>query len=172
MKHKKAQGLPVNVVVTLIIGIIIFGLGMGLFYKISSSGEDIVNDLNKDVKQDIANLECDGEEWICSPSYTMKKNEVGRFQVYVANKGNERIDNVRIEFPVASGEELPPKDCGTATIYYPTIEVNIQSGESASFPFSIRDVKVKDKCSFVTSATLIASGDADGQKAAVIIRVE
>ena len=82
-KNKKAMEMSINLVVTLIIGIVIFGLGMSLFSKISSSGDDQITDLNNKIKNNIASLECDGDEIICSPSFKMKNGETKTFDLYM-----------------------------------------------------------------------------------------
>ena len=44
MINKKAQGLPINVIVMMIIGLVLFGIGMALFTDIAGSGEDTIED--------------------------------------------------------------------------------------------------------------------------------
>ena len=157
MIKKKAMGLPINIVVMLIIGIIIFGLGFGLFSKIWASGNDEINKLNEQVKLGITSLECDGEEWICAPSYEIKNGEGGTFSLYVANRGDEN-GKFKIEFPVVSegsGEIIKDK-CGSIELnYLSDLEMNVLSGESAKIPFIVRANKVKKvPCSFVATVLL------------------
>lgn len=172
----KGQGLPINVVVMMIIGIIIFGLGMGLFSKFSNSGNDEIEQLNQKVKTDIASLECEGDEWICSPSNTIKKGNIETFQLYIANRGDNSA-KFSIEFNdlivVESGKKgLTKTDCGSILISYPNIPIDVASGHGASLPFIVKATRVSKSCSFVTTATLINNNDGQKYKTPVVIRVE
>jgi len=175
--NKKGVSLPINIVVMMIIGIIIFALGMSLFSKISSSGNDQINDLNKKIVNDIASLECSGEDWICSPSNVMKNGENKVFQVYVANKGD--VDGqFKISFDnlvdLGNGKKgISKTSCGDLIVLYPTIQTKILSGNSASFPFKVIANRVKKvPCSFVTTVKLLDINNYVIGKTAVIIRVE
>ena len=179
LKFKKnSVSLPINVVVMMIIGIVIFALGMSLFSKISSSGNQQIDDLNKKVVNDISSLECSGDDWICSPSNVMKMGENKVFQVYIANKADaQKI--FKIGFPnlvdLGDGKNgISKTSCGSVIILYPTIETKVLSGNSASFPFKVISTRVKKKCSFVTRVNLIDVNDGNKiiGKSAVIIRVE
>ena len=83
--NKVAAAIAVNTVVMMIIGLTIFGLGMGLFAKISGGAEDEIENLNNQIKSDIASLECDGDSWICVPSYKIKNGEEYTFEIFIAN---------------------------------------------------------------------------------------
>jgi hypothetical protein len=170
---KKAQGLPINVVVMLIIGIVIFGLGMALFTKISGGAESEVEDLNNQIKNNIASLQCQGDNWICSPSNTISNGGKETFIVYIANKGETTAD-FSIDFALNSEGRIEKEGCGSIGLNYPPITTNIQSGTSASIPYIVRANRVSDTpCNFVTTATLTSSsGDGDGEKTSIIIRVQ
>ena len=175
---KNSVSLPINIVVMMIIGIVIFALGMSLFSKISSSGNQQIDDLNKKVVNDISSLECSGDDWICSPSNTMKMGENKVFQVYVANKADTQ-KTFKIEFPnlvdLGNGKKgITKTSCGSIIILYPTIETKVLSGNSASFPFKVISTRVKNKCSFVTTVNLIDVNDGNKviKKTAVIVRIE
>ena len=83
--NKKAMELPLNIVIMLIIGVVIFGLGLGLFSKIAGSSEDQIDDLGERIKLGIASLECDGEDWICIPKSIIEAGESKTFNFYVSN---------------------------------------------------------------------------------------
>jgi len=176
MKYKKAQGLPVNIIVMLIIGIIIFGLGMGLFSKISGAGEDEIERLNQQVKLGITSLECDGEHWICSPAYDLPNGDSATFSLYVANKGDEN-NKFQIKFDDApDGKGKVEKDkCGSIDLsYLSSLEVNILSGESAKIPFIVNAKNVKHTpCSFVANVKLldVQTGD-EIDKTSVIVKIK
>lgn len=160
----------------MIIGIVIFGLGMGLFSKFSSSGNDEIEQLNQKVKTDIASLECEGDDWICSPSNTIKNGNIETFQLFIANRGDV-TSNFKIEFTdlidVDSGKMgLTKTDCGSILISYPRIPIDVASGHGASLPFIVKATRVSKSCSFVTTATLSDITNSKEYKTPVVIRVE
>jgi len=176
MINKNAMGLPINIVVTMIIGLTIFGLGMGLFSKISGSAGDQVDDLQNQIKNDIAALECQGDEWICSPNNKMKNGGEETFQLYIANHNDEKTSfRVNIELEDVDGKQGLTKDsCGSVIISsLSDFEVTVKSGFSASVPFIVKATRVSNTpCSFVTTATLEDVVSGIEEKTAVIIRVE
>ena len=171
--------MSINLVVTLIIGMVIFGLGFSLFTKISDSGNEEITNLNNKIKNNIASLECDGNEMICSPSYKMKNGDEKTFEVFISNhKDVDDIFRVEIESK-DDNNDLDGKtgiwkdDCGGVLISYPNIDVNINSLNSASIPFVVKATRVtKEPCSFITTAKLYDSSNDEIAKTAVIIRVE
>jgi len=178
--QRRSQGLPVNVIVMLMIGLLLFGAGIGLFTKISTAGEDQVNDLNNQIKSDIASLECENDQgWICVPSYTMNSGDRKTFEVYVTNIG-ETTKEYSVEFKLntlSDGKKGVQKDCGDVLIDFADAPVQIQSGSSASYPFIVRSSRiVKTPCSFITTVYLMEGNDIDPvnaiDKTTVIIRVE
>ena len=175
MKTKNAQGLPINIVVTLIIGIIIFGLGFAMFAKISKSGDDEIERLNSKIRTDLHSLECDGENWICSPNYQIENGQIDIFSIYVANQGetNEEF-SVDIKDAIDNKLTLESDKCGSIDLSYPSVTFNVRSGESASIPFRVSANKVKTQpCSFVTTALLTNPTDSTFlQKTSVIIRIK
>ena len=178
-KFIKAQGLPINVVVMMIIGIIIFGLGMGLFSKMSGAGNEEIENLNAQIKNDIASLECDGDDWICSPSNVIDNGDIKTFLIYIANRGEDTSD-FEIEITDKSDSKLDGKkgiwkdECGGVIITYPDITTSIMSGHSASIPFVVKATRVKKSCSFVTTATItdVTSSPNKVYKTPIIIRVK
>lgn len=180
MIEKKAQGLPINIVVTVIIAIIIFGLGLGLFSKFFGEGQTTVDDIIGKVETGISSLECDGDEWICSPTNKLKTGESNTFQVFIANRANEQgkfaleISNLE---PIDDIDEGVIKDCGEIIVVYPNannIQLNIESGESASIPFSVKASKINHRpCSFILSAKIDSNlDDANEQKTSIVVRVD
>lgn len=174
MISKKAQGLPVNVVVMLILGIILFGLGFALFTQVSSKGEESINDLSERIKTDIQSLECKGDDWICTPSYTMKNGESKTFEIFVANRDQENSKyRVELNLEEIGAEKGITNSCGNVKVLTPIMETNIKSGNSASFPFLVTANQVsKTPCSFITTAFLYDNADVQKGKTPVIIRVE
>lgn len=171
-RGKKGMDLPVNIVVMLIIGLIIFGLGMSLFSKISGSAESELADLNNQIKNDIASLQCQGDDWLCSSSNVIKNGGKDTFMLYVANRGDETA-KFSVSFNLNSDGMIEKAGCGSIAISYPNIDSNILSGQSGSFPFIVRASRVnKVPCSFVTTATLSEGGVETSFKTPVIIRVE
>ena len=174
--NKVAAAIAVNTVVMMIIGLTIFGLGMGLFAKISGSAEGEIDDLNNQIRSDIASLECDGDEWICVPSYKIKNGNEETFEIFIANHGDStKPFSVALDLDTVDGKGAIDKlgTCGIVMVsYLPLAEVNIKSGFSASMPFIVKATRVsKTPCSFITTAALSEDGVEIG-KTSVIIRVE
>lgn len=165
--------LPINLVVMMIIGIIIFGIGMSLFFKISNSGEDQINELNSKIRTNIASLECSGEDSICAPNLKLRKGDSEVSEIFVSNK-EETNGEYSIKITGLVNQELNSSGCGSVkVIYLTTLKQNIQSGESASFPVSISANKVIKSCSFTTVLELYKTGQmAPIGKTPLIIRVE
>jgi hypothetical protein len=175
MINKKSQGLPINIVVMLIIGIIIFGLGMAMFVKMSSSGDKQIEELNSKIRTNIQSLQCDGEEWICAPNYIIENGNSQTFQIFLANRDEENQKYKVIFEDSPDGEMTLESDCGKMTLFYPSdLEVSIPSGNSASYPIIIKADQVsKTPCTFVKAIQLEKVGDLDfEQKTPIIIRVE
>jgi len=178
-KNKKSMELPINIVVTLIIGIIIFGLGMGLFSKFSKSGDDTIEELTNNIKNDIASLECDGTDWICSPVYNIKDGEEKDFNIYFSNK-----DDITKEFKVeisltnehfsTDTKGIWKDDCGGVVIIYPeNILISLESGYSGKIPFRVITNRIKKSpCSFVTTAFLKNNMGNKISKTSLTINVE
>jgi hypothetical protein len=178
MYNKKAMAIAVNTVVMLIIGITIFGLGMGLFGTLSSGAGDEVDNLNKRIQSDIASLECDGDEWICVPSYKLKDGNQETFDMFIANHGDSSADFfISLALvDIGSGSfGIEKSSCGSiAIVSLDSLSVSVKSGYSGSLPFIVKASRVTDiPCSFITTATLTKSDDASfEEKTSVIIRVE
>lgn len=176
--NKKAMEMSVNLIVTLIIGLVIFGLGMGLFSKISGSGDKQISDLNNQIKNNIASLECDGGEVICSPSYKMKNGDSKTFQLYISNPTDDNGEfKIKIDDNGGTTNMGKPgiykSECGGVLISYPDVSVNILSQNSAEIPFIVTATRVtKTPCSFVTTANLLDNTPKVIGKTAIIIRVE
>lgn len=182
LKQKTAQGLPINVIVMLMIGLLLFGSGIALFAKISTAGEDQIDDLNNQIKSDIAALECENNNgWLCAPSYVMNVGESKSFQIYATNIGDSN-DEYRVYFDLTQIDDDDygvEKDCGAILLDFAQAPVQIVSGSTTAFPFIVRSSRIlTTPCSFVTTAylydELTANDDFQGAtaKATVIIRVE
>lgn len=177
MNSIKAQGLPVNTVIMVIIGLTIFGLGMGLFTSISNSGQDEIDKLNEQVRTGINSLECDGADWICSPARELKNGEGATFDLNIANKGEEN-QQFSIKFlgvDAGSEGEILKDGCGSVTLnYLNDLQVNILSGESATIPYYVKARNVeKIPCSFVATAQLFGEdGNTEIDRTSVIIKVK
>lgn len=171
--NRKAVSLPINIVVMMIIGIIIFSLGLSLFFQISGDAENTIEDLNGEIKMGISRLECDGEDWVCSPSYEIRNGERETFLIYVSNRGDSN-ERYRIELNLENVEDAEgvSNDDGSILIQYATGDANVLSGESASFPFTVNAARVaRTPTSFITTATLYDSLGEEVDKTPVIIKV-
>lgn len=174
--NKIGAAIAVNTVVMMIIGLTIFGLGMGLFGKISGGADKELEELNNKIKSDIASLECKGDKWICVPSYEIKNGDQETFEIFISNHGSsigEFAISLDLDDIDGKGAIRKPDTCGDLMVsYLESAQVKIKSGYSASLPFIVKATRVSDTpCSFISTVTLIKDG-VPGEKASVIIRVE
>jgi hypothetical protein len=172
---KKAQGLPINIVVMLIIGLLIFSLGMALFFQIFEDSEAQIGDLGDQVNREITGLQCPRDQSLCSPDQEMKNGETETFNLFIANNldTNEafrvEIDLVEID----TGKFGIENSNGAILIQYFTGEVSVLSGTSASIPFSVQATRVgKTPANFITTAHLLDSSGTEIGKTPLAIRIE
>lgn len=168
--NKKAMELPLNIVIMLILGLTLFGIGFSMFASFSGEGSETIDKLNSQVKNNIASLECQGDEWICAPSARIKNGDSKNFNIFVANKGNsDSLFGINIELSDSGDRTVISNNCGELIIYYPNVEVPIQRGQSASFPYTVYTNRVHTSpCSFTT----IIVETKGNYKTPLIIRVE
>ena len=170
-KNKKSMELPINTVVMMMIGLILFGIGMSLFFKISSSGESQVEELNSKIRTNIASLECSGDDYICAPNIKVRIGDSEVSEVFVSNR-DDTNKKFKIVINGLVNQELVSTDCGSIRVLYlENLDQTIMSGESASFPVKISADKVKKPCSFTTTISLLSDSILVG-KTPLIIRVE
>lgn len=177
MIKKNAQGLPINMLVMLILGVIIFALGLGLFSKFNESGDEQLDKLQNKIRTGIASVECDDGDWICSPSYKIRNGQQETFLLYLVNN-DDSAKKYKVVFAGDGANNnqfsITNDECGEIDIsYLINHEVNMAGGTGAQIPFIVKANKVrKSGCSFVTSAQLKdLSGNVVG-KTPVIIRIE
>ena len=166
--NKKGMELPINILVMLILGIVLFVLGLSVFSQIFDSSEKRIEELNNRIAIGIGELECENDiSSICSPSNTMRRGQTKTFLVYYTNHKDVSIQsNLKINDETSSQIELT-NDCGKLEITAPNIQVSIPAKESASFPFTVSSRHVQNTpCSFVTTAEIY------GERTSLIIRVE
>lgn len=184
MNKTKAQGLPINILVMMIIGIVIFGLGIGLFSKISKSSDSKIDDLKERIQTDISELQCSGEDWICVPSLDVSssKSKLG----YISIGNREDTTKFKIEIYNSSGTQVTSSDagisntCGKIEVYIPdmTNGLTVKAGTSTNVPIEIINKELlKSKCSFTLLLKLEKRDDTGGQyqeidKTPLIINVE
>jgi hypothetical protein len=170
-KNKKAMELAVNTIVMLIIGLIIFGLGMGLFMKFYSSSDQQVNELNNKIKTNIASLECDENQWVCSPTQNIKSGEIKTYLIYISNLG-ENKDSFTIKLNGESSNSITiDGKCGPLKISYPNIEIPVKSGYSGEIPIIINSKNLKnEKCTYIVRVELYDSTGLVG-KTPMIVKV-
>lgn len=176
MYNKKAMELSVNIVVMVIIGIVLFGLGMSLFGKLTGAGDEQIEDLSRQVKEDLGRLECQGDNWICAPTVSMKLGDKQNSYIYVVNRGESREEfSVNLSSSSMGFEQEGAKyiftkdeDCGSIVIAPYTGKLGIESGSSAGFPIQVLTSRViRESCSFTLLAEL-----SNGEKTPLIITVE
>jgi hypothetical protein len=165
---KKAQGLPINVVIMTIIGIILFGMGLGIFFKFSAAGDKQVTDATKNVETIIGKQMCDNGLRICSPPQKAKLSETVQSKIYVTNY-DSTTKTYQIELTgkrTGTSNTLAPGDtvsasegtnCGTIKVVFPSTitKIQITGGDSIAIPLTTitNDVE-KELCNFIIIATL------------------
>lgn len=173
--NKKAMELPLNIVIMVIIGIVLFGIGFSMFADFSSEGDEVIDGLNNQIRNDISSLECQGGEWVCAPSTRIRDGDSDTFQIYVANRGQTEDEfSIDIEQTTSDGKPvINNENCGSLIIYTPEVSVNIRGGESASFPFTVYTDRITDSpCSFTTIITAKGSDNSVEHTTPLIVRVE
>ena len=166
---RKAQALPVDLVVKIIIGLTIFGAGFFLFQKIYNSSEGKVDDLGDNIRENLEGIGCDGSTQICVPTFDLRQGQVVESSVIVTNKGDTE-GSFKIEIPDSlpdsaatttySDNRLTKEGCGSILVfYYPEI-LEIEPQKSSRFPIQIEaDGISKRPCSFVTTLYLSSTSD-------------
>ena len=161
---KKSQELPVNIIVMAIIGIIIFGLGIGLFGSISNNSSREVERLNKRISTELDELACRGEDYLCVPQeYRVRRGKSNVFEIFITNKAQSK-KTFKLQIGKVTEKEDPNIEinvektgCGEITLLFPknknTLELG--DGKSAKVPFTVRAKKAKSKCQFIIPAYLM-----------------
>jgi hypothetical protein len=172
---KKAIELALNTVIMLIIGLVLFGLGISLFAKIAGSGDDQIDQMRAEIVDSLAGLECNSQEWICVPSTKIDQGDSRTISIYVTNLADTSLD-LGIEIDETSSPSISKIDnsysiekanCGTVILTpYPTT-IPVARGEVAKIPMFIDTDRVSSSCSFTTVVELT-----NDEKAPVIIQVE
>jgi hypothetical protein len=181
---KKAMELAINTVIMLIIGIILFGLGIGLFTKFASSSEDQVDNLRSQIIDDISSLECNDDAWICAPTLTVALGESKTGRIYVTNRKDTR-ESFKIKYYLknldGSDDPADPENkglvkksgCGSLLLTGIADEIEVDSGSAISFPIHVHTGRVqKEKCSFTTILEVVDRTGTSLEKTPFIVRVE
>ena len=171
MDFKKAQGISINVIVMLILGIIIFGMGIALFNKIYSSSDEQVEILNERVKSGLSALECQGDDWLCSPSADIRLGRSSTFFIYAVNRDEaSKIYSIDMELENVGDRMGLTSECGDVEISVANIESNIMSGTATAFPYFVDTNRVgQTPCSFVTVAMLMSEGEEIARTPIIIV---
>ena len=174
--NKKAMELPLNIIVMIIIGLVLFGLGMSLFGTLTGAGEEQIDELSAKVEDDLGKIECNNAEWVCAPTVDLKLGESTTSHVYVVNRGNSEkefsinFSSSSMDLNVTGAKKVFEKDdeCGSIVLAHYPGKISIESGASAGFPVQIFSTRVIEQgCSF----TLLVE-TSNGEKTPMIINVE
>ncbi len=170
--NKKGVELAVNTIVMLIIGIVLFGLGMSLFANFISAGDERIDDLSNQVRTGLGEARCSfdgGSGWICAPSINVGLGHDSQDYVYVANRGGDNKDfeiDIRssdyyMDNSPSGGDAFEKDDeCGEIIVGGYFGPLSIAPGEVAAFPIQVLTTRVVEEgCSFVLLAEI---RDADG----------
>ena len=167
-KNKKAVEIAINTIIYMIIGIIIFGLGISIFTKFFGFADDEVVKINKDLIKNLNKLKCgDSDQVICAPTYKIKLSKRSTFSIIISNLENEDEDFILSINPLGENNNIT-NECGEVRIYYYTESLNIKAGTSTSIPLIIDSMRVKNKdCSFTS---IISTSN--GYKSPLIINID
>jgi len=177
-KKRKSQGLPINILVLIIIGLILFGMSLVIFKKFANASENRVSNLEKQVKNNIEGLECGNNKFICSPVFTLKEGKTYTGKIFVSNIGNTKssftikIKKPNVNYYLEKGLiTITKKNCGTLKLSFPPFTESIKSGKSGSTIILIDASQVSNSCTFTTIAEVLDNNKAVG-KTPIIVNVE
>ena len=172
--NKLAQGFPIQMVLMVILGIVLLGLGLGLFGKIFSQGEDFTGDLSNSLKSNIDSNYCQGEKALCAPTYVLRGKDSDIKYINVVNLDSTQKDyRININYPTTLGEL--ESSCGVLNIQEYGLEFTIESGKTSQIPIAFSKKNVNSRpCSFTTTMELVevGVGVVANSKIPLIIRIE
>lgn len=175
-KDNKSQGFPVQVVFMTILGIVIFTMGLMLFGRIFSGGEEFSDNLGNQLRTNIDENYCTGENYLCAPTFVLRGDDSDVKSINLVNLG-ESTENFKLiveldNFDLSSGiGEKNDPTCGTLNVQYLTSEFTVESGKSAQIPIAFSKNNVLTRpCSFTTVAYI--QGLEDESKIPIIVRIE
>ena len=156
IKSKKGIELAINTIVMIIIGLVIFGLGMGLFVKIANSGDDQIDNMRTSIVDSLGGLECDSQEWLCIPSISIDLGDSGIYYAYITNlddkPGEFKLDFSTLGF--TAPYSLDKSGCGTLILTPFPDSITINRGEIAKVPIAINTKDAIKACSFTTTVSI------------------
>jgi len=167
----KAQGFPIQVVLMVILGVVLLGMGLGLFGRIFTGGEDFTQDLSVSLKNNLDENYCQGERTLCAPNIVLRGTDSDISYLNVVNL--ESIEKTyRVEINLNSGNIEAA--CGTLRVQPYAEEFTIESGKSSQIPVAFSKVSINSRpCSFTTTAHLKDPVDeVPNSRIPLIIRVE
>ena len=148
MNSKRSQELPVNVIVMLILGVIIFSMGIVLFSKFYDKGEDEIGEIKRITRDEFLKLECaDDTSYLCIPVVKTKGERKLTVQAYVTNYKEQYERTLKI---TGGGSASCGAGGGSAQVRVYDKEFVIKSSESIAIPIHIYDINLKDESCFVT----------------------
>lgn len=173
MNNKKAMELPINIVIMTILGLVLFGIGFSMFTSFAQDGDEIISDLNSQIKNNIASIECQGDDWVCAPSVRITNSKRNTFELFISNRdSSSQSFSVKINGTDTGSTIVNSANCGFVRIYFPTNDITIPSGNSAVFPYTVNTDRVTNiPCSFTTIAEVSFSAT-NVYKTPLNIRVE
>lgn len=157
-KNKKAVSLPINMVVMLIIGIMLFGLSLLIFQKFTNSSNDEMERLNAEIQTNLDSLSCDNNEYVCTSKISVKAGDIRTSSIIISNIGDSQ-EIFKINFNEIS---LSSSGCGNVEIFAPFTDISkneigaitLKAGKSAKIPFSVNTKMAQRDCTFITTITL------------------
>ena len=172
IKNNKAMELPINIVVSVIIGIVIFAVGLQLTTQIFSEGESIVSNENERVSQGIRDLQCQGDNsWICTPTLVMRNGERSTSTINIINLDLDSTRTFSVEFEGLE-DNLLSSDCGSVAFSHYPNPFTVNPGEGLTITYTVVASRISEvPCSITTLARLKEDPNTIIDSTPVIIQV-
>ena len=176
-KNRSAQGFSVQMVLMVILGVVLLGVGLGLFGTIFSQGDDFTQDLSRSLKTNLDSNYCQGDKFLCSPVIVLRGKDSDISFITVVNLYDENSEfNLNVNYVGTKGEL--ESSCGVLKVQEYEQSFNLQSGKSAQIPIAFSKVNINSRpCSFQATVELkeVKGGVEEiikNSKIPLIVRVE
>ncbi len=173
IQSKSAQSFPIQIVLMVILGVVLLGMGLGLFGRIFLGGEDFTQDLSSSLKNNIDANYCQGEKTLCAPNIVLRGKDSDISALNVVNlESTTKTYRLAINFPITPNQI--DASCGVLDVQAYNLDFTIESGKAAQIPIAFSKVNVNSRpCSFTTTAYLTEAGsEVPNSRIPLIIRVE
>ena len=139
MNTKKSQELPINFIVMLILGVIIFSIRIILFSKFYNRADKGICEEEEKIAQELADLECaDDTSSLCISFVNVKCRKKLLAQVHITNY-KETSKTLKLEW----NNVVNCPNGGSAEIKVHNKELKVRSSETIKIPIVIKNLNLK-----------------------------